>query len=73
VARVLTTHKAMHYKASYTRKANTLNVRRELLIQRAQRFCMPSEEKDWLALTEVMKQELRGRFFCGELFARAFT
>jgi hypothetical protein len=54
---------ALHYKASYTRKANTLNVRRELLIQRAQRFCMPSEEKDWLALTQVMKQDLRGQIF----------
>jgi hypothetical protein len=54
---------ALHYKASYTRKANTLNVRRELLIQRAQRFCLPSEEKDWLALTEVMKQDLRGQIF----------
>ena len=54
---------ALHYKASYTRKANTLNVRRELLIQRAQRFCMPSEEKDWLALTQVMKKDLRGQIF----------
>lgn len=43
------------------------------LIQRARRFCMPSDEKDWLALTEVMKQDLRGQIFCVELFARAFT
>ncbi|MEY3263410.1 MAG: hypothetical protein RL717_887, partial [Pseudomonadota bacterium] len=54
---------ALHYKANYTRKANTLNVRRELLIQRAQRFCVPSDEKDWLALTEVMKRDLRGQIF----------
>ena len=54
---------ALHYKASYTRNANTLNVRRELLIQRAQRFCMPSDEKDWLALTKVMKKDLRGQIF----------
>jgi hypothetical protein len=54
---------ALHYKASYTRKANTLNVRRELLVQRAQRFCMPSDEKYWFALTEVMKQDLRGQIF----------
>jgi hypothetical protein len=26
----------------------------------------PSDEKDWLALTEVMKQDLRGHIFCGE-------
>ncbi len=54
---------ALHYKASYIRNANTLNVRRELLIQRAQRFCMPSDEKDWLALTKVMKKDLRGQIF----------
>jgi hypothetical protein len=54
---------AIAEQTGVTRKANTLNVRRELLIQRAQRFCMPSEEKDWLALTEVMKQDLRGQIF----------
>ena len=64
---------ALHYKAIYTRKANTLNVRRELLTQRAQRFCLPYDEKDWLALTEVMKQDLRGQIFYVELFTRAFT
>lgn len=40
----------LHYKASYMRKANTLNVQRELLVQSAQRFCIQSDEKDWLAL-----------------------
>jgi hypothetical protein len=24
---------------------------------------LPSEEKDWLALTEVMKKDLRGQIF----------
>ena len=41
----------------------TTDEHRELLIQRAQRFCMPSDEKDWLAFTEVMKQDLRGQIF----------
>lgn len=35
----------LHYKASYMRKANTLNVQRELLVQSAQRF-------SWKAATD---------------------
>jgi hypothetical protein len=54
---------ALRYLANYTRKANTLNVRRELVIQRTQRFCDPSDEKDWQALSEVMKRDLRGQIF----------
>lgn len=52
-----------HYTAQYTHKAKTIHIRRELLLQRPQRFCQPSDEKDWQALTDVMKRDLRAQVF----------
>ncbi len=51
------------YSAKYTRQANTLVAVRELVIKRKERFCPPSDEVDWLALTNVMKRDLRSQVF----------
>lgn len=51
------------YKARYTRKGNTLVAQREIVIKRKERFCQPNDENDWLALTDVMKRDLRSQVF----------
>lgn len=52
---------SMRYQAEYRRTGNTLNVRRELLLQREQRFCNAADEKNWQALTDAMKRDLRAQ------------
>lgn len=51
----------VHYSAHYKRISNSVNVRRELYVQRTKRFCQPNNEKEWQALTDVMKRDLRGQ------------
>jgi hypothetical protein len=51
------------YTARYTRKGSSLVAHRELVIKRKERFCQPSDEIDWLALTDVMKRDLRSQVF----------
>lgn len=51
------------YTARYSRKGKTLEVQREIVIKRKERFCPPSDEADWLALTDVMKRDLRSQVF----------
>jgi len=51
------------YTARYTRKGSSLVSHRELVIKRKERFCQPSDENDWLALTDVMKRDLRSQVF----------
>ena len=51
------------YTARYTRKGSSLVSHRELVIKRKERFCQPSDETDWLALTDVMKRDLRSQVF----------
>jgi hypothetical protein len=51
------------YSAKYTRKENKIVVVRELVINRKNRFCQPNDEVDWLALTDVMKRDLRSQVF----------
>jgi hypothetical protein len=51
------------YTARYARKGSSLVAHRELVIKRKERFCQPSDEIDWLALTDVMKRDLRSQVF----------
>ena len=51
------------YTARYIRKGRSLVAVRELVIKRKERFCQPSDEVDWLALTDVMKRDLRSQVF----------
>jgi hypothetical protein len=51
------------YTARYIRKGKALEVQRELVIKRKERFCPPSDEADWLDLTDVMKRDLRSQVF----------
>jgi hypothetical protein len=53
----------LSYSAQYKRKGNSLIALRELVINHKERFCMPSDEADWLALTNVMKRDLRSQVF----------
>ncbi len=54
---------SLTYTARYIRKGRSLVVDRELVIKRKERFCQPSDEYDWLALTDVMKRDLRSQVF----------
>lgn len=51
------------YASKYTRTGNTLVAHRELVINRKELFCLPSAESDWLALTNIMKRDLRSQVF----------
>ncbi len=53
----------LSYSAQYKRNGNLLVALRELVINHKERFCMPSDEADWLALTNVMKRDLRSQVF----------
>ena len=53
----------LSYSAQYNLIGNSLVALRELVINHKDRYCLPSMEADWLALTNVMKRDLRSQVF----------
>ena len=54
---------ALSYSAKYARKNNVIQAERQLVIQRPERYCAPSDEADWQALAHVVKRDFRSQVF----------